>query len=139
MKVCAICKQAKETISFNKHSKNKDGLQTVCRECNRARSRKYYSENKNKHLLVVREKKKALRSEQKKTLKEYKESIPCVDCKTFYPSYVMDFDHQRDKTVIVSAMIGNFSTRRIWEEIEKCELVCANCHRIRTHKNGSFV
>jgi len=47
----------------------------------------------------------------------------------------MEFDHVKDKKVY---SIGNMGTRRYgWlaliNEIEKCEIVCSNCHRIRTH------
>lgn len=136
MKVCTICKKEKQKSEYNKHSKRPDGLQPACKECSRARSRKYYSENKTKHLAVVKEKQKRVRLRQQKLIKEYKESKPCMDCGKKYPSYVMDLDHKRDKKVIVSSMPGNFSDEKIWEEIAKCDLVCANCHRERTHNKG---
>lgn len=66
-------------------------------------------------------------------IREYKESMPCMDCGKFYRYWVMDLDHIRDK----SFGLGKYSnyTRsldRIKEEIDKCELVCSNCHRERT-------
>ena len=63
-------------------------------------------------------------------VKNYKESRPCMDCGKFYPACVMEFDHQKDKTRAISRMLSA-SAKRIYIEIEKCELVCANCHRIR--------
>lgn len=59
----------------------------------------------------------------------------CADCKTVYPSYVMDFDHLEDSVKVndVAGMRG-WSLRRVEEEIAKCEVVCANCHRRRTHQ-----
>jgi hypothetical protein len=53
-----------------------------------------------------------------------------------YPWYVMQFDHVRGKKVdSVSQMRwGRPSMRLVKEEIAKCELVCGNCHAIRTHK-----
>lgn len=62
-------------------------------------------------------------------------SKPCTDCGNTYPPECMDYDHlpQHEKTTEVSAMVHNtFSRRRILEEIAKCELVCSNCHRVRT-------
>jgi hypothetical protein len=60
---------------------------------------------------------------------------PCSDCKKQFPSYVMDFDHKKDKKFDVSRLVNlNVSLKTITAEIEKCELVCANCHRIRTFK-----
>jgi hypothetical protein len=59
---------------------------------------------------------------------------PCLDCgKTFHP-VCMDFDHVRGvKRMGVSIIIKNgMSLEFLKEEIAKCDLVCANCHRIRT-------
>jgi len=46
----------------------------------------------------------------------------------------MDFDHVGEKTSEVSALVRTRGTKRLLEEIEQCELVCANCHRERTFK-----
>ena len=137
MKVCTICHVKKPTLEYNKHAKTKDGLQSVCRDCNKARSRQYYKDNKIKHLETIKKRQKALIKAQRELVKSYKESNPCTDCGNFFPYYVMDLDHLSDKISIVSAMFGKYSTKKILEEIEKCELVCANCHRIRTHMRAS--
>ena len=65
--------------------------------------------------------------------------IPCMDCGNSYDPICMDFDHTRDKDVNVAVLTaGSFSLKRIREEIEKCEIVCSNCHRLRTknRRNG---
>jgi hypothetical protein len=60
-------------------------------------------------------------------------SRPCDDCGIQYPHYVMDFDHVRgDKSFNISDLYGK-SEKAILAEVAKCDLVCANCHRIRTH------
>lgn len=62
---------------------------------------------------------------------------PCMDCGIQYPPYVMDFDHRDRKAKIagINQMINvhSYSKKKILEEIDKCDLVCANCHRIRTY------
>lgn len=69
-----------------------------------------------------------------KYIREYKERHPCVDCKVQYPYYVMDFDHVRGKKQAnVMELVPSLSKKKIDEEIAKCEVVCSNCHRIRTH------
>jgi hypothetical protein len=69
----------------------------------------------------------------KKQLSEIKETSGCVDCGVTNP-IVLDFDHLKDKKYNVSRMIHDgFSWAAIKKEIAKCEVVCANCHRIRTH------
>jgi hypothetical protein len=67
-------------------------------------------------------------------LKIVKDS-PCIDCGSSYPPECMDFDHVRGvKKFNIGWSIHHQPFKEILEEIEKCELVCANCHRIRTRK-----
>lgn len=56
---------------------------------------------------------------------------PCVDCGGTFPPECMDFDHLGDKKWQIGRMM-NFSHEKVRDEIAKCDLVCANCHRIRT-------
>ena len=89
---------------------------------------------KNKELTYSRSVK--TKEKRKNIVREIKESSPCVDCKTFYPYYVMHFDHlmASEKVSKVSTIIHSSSLDAIMKEIKKCELVCANCHSIRTWK-----
>ena len=67
-------------------------------------------------------------------IRDLKEKSPCMDCGIKYPYYVMDFDHVRGKKhKNVMELIPTLSKKKINEEIAKCEIVCSNCHRIRTH------
>jgi hypothetical protein len=60
---------------------------------------------------------------------------PCADCGIQYPYYVMDFDHREGETKNFSLFkIHGATVKRILEEITKCDVVCANCHRKRTHQ-----
>ena len=69
----------------------------------------------------------------KKKLSEIKEASGCTDCGVKNP-IVLDFDHLKDKRYNVSRMIHDgFSWAAIKKEIAKCEVVCANCHRVRTY------
>ena len=64
-------------------------------------------------------------------------NVPCHDCGKRYPPYVMDFDHRPD--TLKRKYISQMRTDR-WEdvlvEIDKCDVVCANCHRMRTWKRN---
>ncbi len=60
-------------------------------------------------------------------------SGPCVDCKNTYPPCVMDFDHVRGEKFKNLAAMPGYPEDIILEEIAKCDLICSNCHRIRTH------
>lgn len=64
---------------------------------------------------------------------EIKLNRGCFDCGYKEHPEALDFDHLRDKkSMITTAVRSGWSIVRIMEEIEKCEVVCANCHRIRT-------
>ena len=58
---------------------------------------------------------------------------PCLDCGNVYPPCCMDFDHIKPKYKNVGHMTNGAYSKMILE-IDKCELVCSNCHRIRTNK-----
>lgn len=61
-------------------------------------------------------------------------SKPCVDCGNCFESCCMDFDHiLGEKKYNIGSMVAHsYSKSSIEEELIKCELVCSNCHRIRT-------
>jgi len=66
-------------------------------------------------------------------------SRPCADCDRRFDPSVMEFDH-RDPTTkarLVTRLAGRVSRARLLEEIAKCDIVCANCHRVRTHARRS--
>jgi hypothetical protein len=64
--------------------------------------------------------------------------VPCADCGVRYPAWVMDFDHVRgEKKRSVGYAIGiGWSDAKLHAEIAKCDVVCANCHRQRSHDRG---
>lgn len=71
----------------------------------------------------------------RRRLIEKSKEVPCADCGKKFPFYVMDFDHRNPdtKSANVSSLVSRgASLARIQEEIDKCDVVCANCHRIRT-------
>ena len=73
------------------------------------------------------------KQQYKQRLKEIKEASGCTDCGE-KNHIVLDFDHLKDKKYNVSRMIHDgFAWKAIRKEIDKCEVVCSNCHRIRTH------
>lgn len=71
------------------------------------------------------------RSERREWLYQYLLQHPCVDCGEEDP-VVLEFDHLHGKEINISSAINNWSIRRVQEEIDKCDVVCANCHRKRT-------
>jgi hypothetical protein len=74
-----------------------------------------------------------------RTLLEQAKDGPCADCGVRYPAVVMDFDHVRGQKRfnLSKAVQSPFSLtlRDVHDEIAKCDLVCANCHRLRTARS----
>lgn len=129
MKFCNCCKQSKKYSEFNKKGK---GYQSRCRDCQKLNYKNYYnSSTKEKDRLVSGM--KIARDEIRKFIAKVKD-VPCIDCGVKYPSYVMDFDHLENKEFNISSAISFHTIEKIKKEILKCEVVCSNCHRIRTHQ-----
>jgi hypothetical protein len=106
-----------------------------CVECHRAYRREHYRLNRAAYLDRLRttgRRKMLLHRARITALK----NRPCMDCGNSYPAVCMDFDHVLGKKLISVSLLP--STRYRWERIEaeiaKCDLVCANCHRLRTQK-----
>jgi|ERR671936_2466372 hypothetical protein len=103
------------------------------REYNREYQRRWYKANRELHMervLKVNRRRRELGKDYVDDLKR----VPCADCGVKYPPYVMDFDHVRGEKQVNLSRLRN--SRLAWPklvaEIEKCEVVCANCHRMRT-------
>lgn len=60
---------------------------------------------------------------------------PCTDCGESHPSCVMDFHHRDPSAKLfgISSRAWHKSEEKLQEEIDKCDLLCANCHRRRTN------
>jgi 5-methylcytosine-specific restriction endonuclease McrA len=62
---------------------------------------------------------------------------PCSDCGERDP-VVLEFDHVRDKRFSIGAEIARQPWQALLDEMAKCDVVCANCHRRRTARRGGF-
>ena len=74
------------------------------------------------------------RTIKKREIWKLKESSGCTDCKEMYPHYMLEFDHlpEFEKIGSPTQLVANYSLAKALEEVEKCDVVCANCHKIRT-------
>lgn len=101
-------------------------------EDRKAASKRHYYANKQKYL----DRNKKYRSDIREYVRKMKESSPCRDCGNSFPYYVMDFDHLDGKLKIneINFLAATGRIGALKTEILKCEVVCANCHRIRTYK-----
>ena len=101
-------------------------------EDSRAAIRRHYYANKPKYL----EKNRRRRRELKDYVNKIKSSTPCKDCGRSYPYYVMDFDHLHSKIDLIGKFVSSINKSALLRELKKCEVVCANCHRIRSYKQS---
>lgn len=95
----------------------------------------YYAANKEAHIQRVRKAEKERAAQYRAKVDELK-SQPCTDCGQTFDPVCMDFDHLNGDEKSFNVSEGVAKAARSWEsvltEISKCELVCANCHRLRT-------
>ena len=79
------------------------------------------------------------RERHRKAIQDLKERTPCADCGGRFPYYVMDFDHRGQKSFSLASPVMQCSLKTLMKEVAKCDIVCANCHRIRTHQFSTAV
>jgi len=113
---------------FHKGS-SKDGLHPYCKPCNISQRMAAYHRDPS----IQRNRSKKDKADNKLKLLSYLLEHPCVDCGESDP-IVLDFDHSRGVKRECIARMLSCAWSTIVLEIEKCDVVCANCHRRRTAK-----
>lgn len=98
-------------------------------------SKLHYEANKDKIKARTARRNKKQRRKNKEYVAFIKSLSHCVDCGNDN-DVVLEFDHVRGKKRgnISDMSHQSYSIETIQLEIEKCEVRCANCHRIETHK-----
>ena len=130
MKKCSVCQEEKSELEFSYKNKSKNKLQNKCKECFKKYTRQHYINNKDTYI-------KNAKINRANTYKRFREflinikNVPCKDCGKQFPHWIMEFDHIKDKKFCIPRWHG--SKESLLEELEKCEVVCANCHSNRTY------
>lgn len=129
-KICTKCLEEKELTSFHTSPTGKYGRKSQCKVCCNKAAKEDYHENKDRYFAHAKKRDKDMR-DKIRALK----SVPCADCDQSFDWVCMDFDHlpQFDKSHEISYMMRHrMAWDKILEEIAKCEVVCSNCHRLRS-------
>ena len=126
---CNSCNEDREEASFA-WKKIDVKRQAKCRSCQKEYRREHYLNNKEKYKEKAKRHSVGYIDKNKKWIYTYLSRNPCTDC-GFSDMRALEFDHLRDKEYNVCQMYSH-SLKAIKKEIAKCEVVCANCHRIRT-------
>jgi hypothetical protein len=139
-KICTGCRATLPIDEFNFKDKAADKRQGHCRVCQKKHSRLHYENNTRTVKLRTKERNTRVGAINRAYVNEYLRQHPCVDCGN-NNIIVLEFDHVRGKKrKEVSHMIDSaFSLDSIIEEIAKCDVRCANCHRIRHHNERNNI
>lgn len=128
-KKCSICKVTKSIQEFNKHARKKDGLQPQCKKCSRNQSKKYYKTHTEEHRKNIATRRVEKYNAFKSWIETIKLEYGCSLCGEKEP-VCLDFHHLFNKQIEISTLASRqWSWDRVEAEIEKCVVVCANCHR----------
>lgn len=133
-KRCSKCGRVLPATKFYKNRAKKDGLQSYCHDCAHRRRVQYYKENR---VCEDKRNREAYKRYQER-YQRYKEKCVCEVCGESR-WYVLDFHHDGDdKTEHIGALVAR---QRSWAavvaEIQKCRVLCANCHRALHYEDGT--
>ena len=130
VKRCCRCGLIKPHSAFHKWNQ-RDGYQQWCKPCRKEYDHAYYALAKDRHSQGRTES----RARRLEWMRELKRNKPCADCGGIFPPEAMQWDHLPGFIKlgdISSSFMASADRRLLLEELAKCELVCANCHAIRT-------
>lgn len=125
MKICNKCKIERNLDDYNIRSSTKK-LNTICKFCEREYKLKHYYNNKESHFIRNNKTNKKL----KQIVLEYKLNNSCKVCNETHPA-CLDFHHldPKLKTKEIGVIMKWGSSKKLLEEIDKCIILCSNCHR----------
>lgn len=135
-KICARCKIDKPRSEY--YRRIKGPISSRCKACSRRGSWTLPEKEKARQRDKLDRESGQTRSQQH-SARRYRlltaaKDVPCADCKQRYPAECMDFDHVSGSKVKHVGGMRTHSLDRLLVEISKCEVVCSNCHRIRTRQ-----
>jgi hypothetical protein len=126
-KKCGTCGLVKPLTEFHQRG---SGRQSWCRSCRQGYDAAYHARTRERRLVRKRER----IVENVRWMRELK-SRPCVDCGIQFHPAAMTFDHLpgQSKVLDIASLVRRGSIGLARHEISKCEVVCANCHAVRTY------
>lgn len=138
MRRCGRCGEEKPLGEFAWRRKDRGQRDNYCRPCRSAYKHEHYSRNKQRYVDTAARRTRRILAERTAYLIAFLRENPCTDCGEADP-IVLEFDHLREKRFGIASGIRERPWKEVLAEIEKCEVVCANCHRRRTSRRGGFI
>jgi hypothetical protein len=130
MKRCRRCRVTKPLSDFALNKLSADGHNDRCRAC----FRDIYQLDREARLEQMARRRLPAREAARQWVADYLREHPCTDCGTT-DVRVLEFDHRPDevKRWAISRMIGGaYNVETIADEVARCDVRCANCHRKMT-------
>jgi hypothetical protein len=128
MKVCRRCGESKPLTAF--HRRGSRGTQAWCKQCRQRYDRAYHARTR----ILRLEQKRLWRERFTDYYRRLKSNTPCADCGGVFHHAAMQWDHLpgSDKVAELSTLFRKGRKRAFLRELAKCELVCSNCHAVRS-------
>ena len=131
-KYCPSCSSVLELSLFTRAGK-------ACAECAKKKSREHHHNR-----MQSPEYREQRRKQHRDKCRNTKQQIinhygnKCLDCKTSYPAACYDVHHLDPSTKEFNVSNNRIFDEKLKEELTKCVLLCANCHRIRHFEGGNL-
>ena len=137
-KRCSICKKTKKYSEFYVRDKSRNLLHAQCKQCYKEKRLNFMEEHYKNYGDAYKSRAKirklALKHHRQELLVQYLATKKCETC-GFDDIRTLGFDHinpVKKEFSIARAVNEGYHWDRILNEIKKCRILCANCHRIRT-------
>lgn len=135
---CSRCQAFKPCNDFAWRRKHLGQRDSYCRTCRAAYKQEHYAKNRERYKANAEARRSRILDERWAYLCEYLRCHPCVDCGETDP-LVLEFDHLADKRFGIAVGLAERPWPEVRREIDKCEVVCANCHRRRSAKRHGYL
>lgn len=137
---CARCGMFKPIDEFALKGRSSGTRRSYCRPCSADYGRSHYQHHRAQYIARARSRRPLERKRVRNLVSEYLATHPCVDCSERNP-VVLEFDHRDHvaKSHDVSRLVSSGSWAAVLREIAKCEVRCANCHRLRTARQFAWL
>jgi hypothetical protein len=138
VRTCTRCGETKNVDEFAWRNIARGKRDGYCRTCRAAYKQEHYAKNRARYIANAARRNARELERRTRYLLDFLRTHPCVDCGETDP-IVLEFDHLTDKLFNVSTGLRDRAWASVLAEMEKCEVVCANCHRRRSALRGGYL
>ena len=137
-RVCLMCGEEKDIDQFPLRKQFTRRRQSYCLDCKSKMGSSWYDRNKDYQKANAKKHRIENRNAAKEYVYNYLPTHPCIRCGVSDP-VVLEFHHRHGKDKAVMEMVASgYPIERIQSEIDKCDVLCANCYRKITAKERGW-